>query len=99
MHELPLSQESEKQEIITISPIITQLNNGIKNQIQSMVPDHTHTQQHTCVIFEYNSSLIRKITNIPKHTNLCSTFCSPNTLTFKTPKENVSKYLTSGIYS
>jgi hypothetical protein len=82
--------------------IKTQLNNKIKNKRQSIIPDHTHTQQqYTWVPFEYHSPLIRKITNIFKHTNMRVAIRSPNTLhnLLKTRKENANKYLTGGIYS
>ena len=51
-------------------------------------------------VLGWHNSMNRKITNIFQHTNLCITFCSPNTLfnLLKTPKENVNKYMTSGTY-
>ena len=112
MHSLPLNPNEKQKEWNTIQTIAK--NNGfpttfikrINQQIQhnSNNKEHTNNEPHTTKIwttFTYFCPLIKKITNLFKHTNLQIAFKITNTiwqLTQHTSHQNATEEEKSGIY-
>jgi hypothetical protein len=92
LHSLPLSQDQKNQEMNTITQIakqngyritlIIRLNNQIRNKINRSKNNtlKQNTNNKKWITFDYNSPLIRKVTNIFKNTNLKITFCVSHTI-------------------
>jgi hypothetical protein len=110
MRQLPLSQQTRKQEMNTIYHIaknngcplhtITQLSYRITNKKPTLHKTTHMKKSPKWTTFRYHSPLLQKVTNTFKHTNLGIAYRATNTLQqlLRTSNGDTDKYTVSGIY-